>query len=100
MIQWILILLLFIPSYHNTICPVTNTLFSNSLNLQGDDNALMIDLPFNFSFYCNSYDQIGVSTNGLLTFDIPSTIYQNTPTNSPSLPFNFIAPFWTDLIVA
>ena len=69
------------------------------IDLYGDDNSVEVSLPFIFPFYENTYDSIGVSTNGLITFGLLSDSYSNVIIPSISQPNNFIAVFWTDLIV-
>lgn len=58
-----------------------------------------LDLGFNFKFYENTYSQIFISTNGLLTFGSGNASFasQRMPRTVP--PNNLIAPFWDDLAV-
>jgi hypothetical protein len=58
-----------------------------------------VPLGFNFEFYENTYNQVYVSTNGLITFEQGSTVYRNRPAPFPTEPQNFITPFWDDLHV-
>ncbi|NKE71368.1 fibronectin type III domain-containing protein [Candidatus Manganitrophus noduliformans] len=69
------------------------------LTFSGDDNAISLSLPFSFPFYSQSYQQIYISTNGLLTFGSANTAYVPQPVQNPVLPNAFIAPFWRDLYV-
>ncbi|TAK08866.1 MAG: hypothetical protein EPO39_03635, partial [Candidatus Manganitrophaceae bacterium] len=69
------------------------------LALSGDDSALGVPLPFSFPFYGQSYSQLYVSTNGLITFGGPNSAYIPQPIPSVSQPNAFIAPFWRDLYV-
>jgi len=69
------------------------------IDLYGDDTSTEVSLPFSFPFYQNTYNSIGVSTNGLITLGTISNIYNNVIIPSVSVPNNFIAVFWTDLIV-
>ncbi len=65
--------------------------------LNGDDNMVMVSLPFEFSFYGATYDYVNVSTNGYLTFGTSGTTYTNAPIPNSSTPNNLICPFWDDL---
>ena len=98
-VKWLVILLsLFTPTLQENICSVSNPVYANTLDIEGDDVATNLTLPFEFPFYCQSYTDIGVSTNGLITFDGPNPIFTNVPINSSSIPNNYITPFWADLI--
>lgn len=77
---------------------IKNIYRGSVVNIEGDDNAVSIGLPFTFPFYCLPYTSIGISTNGLLTFGYESSSYANTDIPSSSSPNNMIAVFWTDLI--
>ncbi|MHA1681184.1 MAG: PKD domain-containing protein [Promethearchaeota archaeon] len=68
-------------------------------NMDGlDDATERFDLPFNFTYYGTSYDEIYVSTNGFLTFNY-ETSGSNQPFPNPGNPY-MIAPFWDDLIAS
>ncbi|MGQ9654271.1 MAG: nidogen-like domain-containing protein, partial [Thermodesulfobacteriota bacterium] len=68
--------------------------------LAGDDVAGgPYDLGFAFPFYGRLYSNVYVSSNGLITFDAPSTRYTNDCIPNGSSPNGFIAPFWDDLAV-
>jgi len=77
---------------------IKNIYRGSVVNIEGDDNAVSIELPFTFPFYCLPYTSIGVSTNGLLTFGDISSSYTNTDIPSSSTPNNIMAVFWTDLV--
>lgn len=72
-----------------------------NIGWNGADDAYSapINLGFNFKFYENTYSQVYVSTNGLLTFGAGSSSFasQHMPRTVP--PNNLIAPFWDDLAV-
>ena len=70
----------------------------NTAELVGDDAAQTLNIGFEFFFYDKSYTSLSASTNGLITFDGPSSSY--SPRNIPNTtdPDNYIAPFWTDLV--
>lgn len=69
------------------------------------DDGLSNPLPigFPFEFFCNTYTQFSMSTNGFITFDLNGDNGccngENIPLNSPSGPNNVIALAWEDLIV-
>ena len=44
----------------------SNQIGSADLTVMGDDEAEVFDLSFTFDFYGTDYDEIGVSTNGLV----------------------------------
>jgi hypothetical protein len=58
-----------------------------------------INLGFSFKFYENSYTQIYISTNGILTFGGEGTFPRNENIPVDTTPNNLIAPFWDDLAV-
>ena len=49
-------------------CLNTQWLTGTPLNIQGDDLAIQVNLPRQFSYMCHDYSNIGVSINGLITF--------------------------------
>jgi hypothetical protein len=59
-----------------------------------------VDIGFPFKFYENTYSQLYISTNGLVSFGAGSNSPANQPVPWDSLPNNFIAPFWDDLVVS
>ena len=53
------------------------------------DNAKKVDLPFNFNFYGNSYNDIKVHENGYLFFDSENyNYYSQKPTKNTAMPVN------------
>lgn len=65
-----------------------------------DDGSVgPINLGFNFKFYENSYPQIYISTNGILTFGGGGTFARNDSIPVDTTPNDLIAPFWDDLAV-
>ena len=83
---------------YNQSCIIPRYYDASILDLSGDDYAIETSLLFTFPFYNNSYNSIGVSTNGLLTFGETSSSFINTIIPTLNSPNNFIAPFWADLI--
>ncbi|HZD60548.1 MAG TPA: Ig-like domain-containing protein, partial [Anaerolineae bacterium] len=66
-----------------------------ALNIRDDDAGNWFTLPFSFPFYGTNYNQVYLSSNGLLRFDAADTAYDN----SASTLYNkaAIAPLWDDL---
>ena len=67
-----------------------------ALDNQDDAVSPAINLPFNFKFYGRDYNSIQFNTNGLISFGIGQTQYQNVQLVSADLGFSVIAPFWDD----
>jgi len=68
--------------------------------LEGDDRFTdAIDIGFDFKFYENTYSQLYITTNGLVTFGAGAYHWSNQSIPNPASPNNFIAPFWDDLCV-
>ncbi len=57
------------------------------------------NIGFNFTFFNNPYSQFYISPNGLVTFGSGQDSPENVKIPSATLPNNFIAPFWDDLVV-
>ncbi|MFM6725754.1 MAG: RHS repeat domain-containing protein, partial [Dolichospermum sp.] len=63
-----------------------------------DDVAVESDVPFAFKFYNNTYNRIGVSSNGLLSFGGTNSTYTNNDLSTGGgLGLPSILPFWDDL---
>ena len=62
-----------------------------------DGYAGPLNIGFNFGFYEQTFSQLYVSTNGLVTFGAWSTAYQNKPIPWAPTPNNLIAGLWSDL---
>ncbi|QIG60167.1 hypothetical protein [Dishui Lake large algae virus 1] len=82
----------------NQTCSVPLHYNADVLDLYGDDNAIQTTIPFMFPFYGNTYNNIGISTNGLITMVGTSSSYTNVNMPSTTEPNNFIAVFWADLV--
>ncbi|MGI6540477.1 MAG: PKD domain-containing protein [Bacillota bacterium] len=65
----------------------------------GDDDGVMVPLPFTFPFYGQMKTQIGISANGYLSFDPDSINYYwtNAPIPTSAKPNDMLAVFWDDL---
>lgn len=64
-----------------------------------DDVAGPFNIGFNFKYYENSYSQLYVTSNGLISFGAGAWSFSNLEIPKPSEPNNIIAPFWDDLCV-
>ena len=72
--------------------------------VNGDDGAILVDLPFSFPLYRESHDRVAVSSNGFLQFGIDPNAF--SPPETASEPLNSprqlaaeprIAPLFDDL---
>lgn len=76
---------------------------ANDFGLSGDDSgASSRPIGFTFTFFGTPHVNIGVSTNGYLSFGGVLTPYENQPlltAPSASSPTDLLAVFWDDLIV-
>ena len=64
-----------------------------------DDASQLVTLPFEFTFFDQAYTQLGISTNGVLSFDGTNTTFTNFPLDSGGTGLNnlpSILPFWDD----
>ena len=65
--------------------------------LKSDDNVVEVPIGFDFKFYGNTYDKVGVSTNGYLIFGSTDNHCTNQDIPSTNNPNNIICAFWDDL---
>jgi hypothetical protein len=64
----------------------------------GDDGSVgPLSLGFDFPFYGNSYNEIFISSNGILTFVSGNSNRLNMTIPSSGIPNNMIAMWWDDL---
>jgi hypothetical protein len=63
----------------------------------GDDDGVTIPLTFPFSFYGVAQTQIGICSNGYLTFGSTLNAFSNQTLPNSTDPNDVIAPFWDDL---
>ena len=74
----------------------------NSYNLGDDDFTPLINLGFNFTFYGNTYNQITVGDNGVVSFNAAnangycSWVVDALPSNTASVENSILVP-WQDL---
>jgi subtilisin family serine protease len=74
----------------NTVLPIT-----------GDDTATVVQLPFPFTLYGQTYSAAEVGTNGYLHFGTPEFFsnFVHVSIPNPTTPNAAIYPFWADLFV-
>ena len=64
----------------------------------GDDSSTLVDLPFDFVFYGDTYDQLTICTNGWVSFtETWMANFRNWDLPSPLGPHTLVAAFWDDL---
>jgi hypothetical protein len=61
-----------------------------------DDGGSTVPIGFSFSFFGVAHTEVGVSSNGYLSFGGPLGDYTNEAIPSTNTPNNLIAPFWDD----
>lgn len=73
----------------------------NDTSEDGDDTQVLT-LPFNFTFYGNTFNQITVCSNGWIAFgSYPTMIdFRNYRMGTPMGPPNQVAAYWDDLRVS
>jgi len=69
------------------------------LNNNNLDRQVIVELPFDFTFYGVSYDRVRVSDNGWLSFDADNDFYNfyNWPIPLAHGNSALVAPFWDNL---
>lgn len=72
---------------------------TTKLELSGDENSEMVELPFPFSFYGRQHTHAFVHTNGIVSFEDAFNLYVNLPIPGPEVPNNALYPLWDDLDV-
>lgn len=63
----------------------------------GDDDGVVIPLTFPFNFYGVAQTQVGIGSNGYLTFGPVVDEFSNQTLPNITEPNDVIAPFWDDL---
>ncbi len=66
--------------------------------LGGEDESIVVPLPFTFPFYEEEQTEVRLSTNGYLTFGENGEEHVNRGIPRSGEPNNIIAPFWDDLL--
>ncbi len=66
--------------------------------IDGDDEVSVHSLPFSFTYYGQSHDQIWIDSNGMVSFGgTTSSDYSNSGIPNLDGPQAMIAPYWEDL---
>lgn len=66
--------------------------------LTGDDQGIAFPLPFQFTYYGNTFNSVWICTNGFLQMGTTGTTpWTEMAIPSTSAPTNMIAPFWDDM---
>jgi hypothetical protein len=63
----------------------------------GDDGGTVVPIGFTFNFWGDPHDDIGVTSNGYLTFGGDLSDFSNDPIPNTTDPNDLIAPLWDDL---
>jgi subtilisin family serine protease len=69
------------------------------LPLTGDDETLLVTLPFPFRYYGQTYQSVSIATNGFVTFGSEVDTWTNDSIPSPAVPNGAIYAYWDDLII-
>ncbi|THX21883.1 hypothetical protein D6D12_09669, partial [Aureobasidium pullulans] len=86
-------------TYNGLLASPTRCDFGDPINTEEDDTYCEVDLPFSMRIYQGFSTKTFPSTNGLLSLDQGSIIYNNAPgLPNQFLPPNTAAPFFDDLI--
>lgn len=67
------------------------------LTLKEDDRVVTVPIGFDFMFYGNTYDEVGVSTNGYLIFGSATNQSGNLDIPNDDSINNILCSFWDDL---
>ena len=90
--------LAFAQNYAQTSIPLNFETPANQVSTaSADDAAFTRNIGFTFKFFCNDFTQVGLSTNGLMTFGGTSAAFTNACIPTAAAPNNFVAAYWDDL---
>ncbi len=87
------------PTYSSVLIPNAPLATTGTTVTLGDDQvSAALPIGFSFQFFCNTYTQFYLGSNGFITFSpgAPGTVLNQTIPN-PAAPNNLIALCWTDL---
>ena len=74
-----------------------------ALGLTGDDNNVQVTLPFDFTFYGQTFETAWACTNGFLTFEDPGgpgcPFFNSSIPSAGTVPNGAIYPFWDDVFL-
>ena len=78
----------------------TGTLVPLNDNGNNQEDIETINLPFDFGFYGEDYDQISICSNGYIGLGASEVaLFRNYPVPGPMGPNPMIAAFWDDLVM-
>ncbi len=81
-------------SYNGTLVPLSD-------HAENQEDIVTVDLPFDFGFYGEDYDQISICSNGYIALGAKqSALFRNYPVPGPLGPSPMIAAFWDDLVMS
>jgi cysteine-rich repeat protein len=89
-----------ITSFPNSPLPAASTAATALTFLSLDDDVVTVALPFTFVFQGQATTSVGVSTNGLISFDpllVDAFSFTNDALPTPGTPDAFVSPWWDDL---
>ncbi|MCF7921721.1 MAG: T9SS type A sorting domain-containing protein [Candidatus Marinimicrobia bacterium] len=82
-----------IGSYTGTLVPLND-------NGENQEDIATVNLPFDFGFYGEDYNQISICSNGYIALGVSeSALYRNYTVPGPLGPSPMIAAFWDDLVM-
>ncbi len=81
------------PDYNGTLLPLND-------NNEDEDACVRVDLPFEFQYYGEVFDEITIGSNGYIAMGDQSDLAfaRNWPIPAPLGPNYMIAPFWDDRV--
>ncbi len=68
-----------------------------AVSLTDDSYAGPFDIGFNFTFYNNTYTQLYISSNGIISFGAGTSSISNSNLPNNAIPNDIIPMFWDDL---
>ena len=80
-------------SYTGTLVPLTD-------NGNNQEDIVTVNLPFDFGFYGEDYNQVSICSNGYIALGASEVaLFRNYPMPGPLGPNPMIAAFWDDLVM-
>lgn len=92
------------PNFENSWTPKANgcdcyvqpdSTYTLAMQPNDDGSSVLINIPFDFCFYGQTYNSFYINNNGNITFDAPMATFSATafPSSGPKI----ISPFWGDV---
>ena len=63
----------------------------------GDDESVLVTIPFDFVYYGETKTEVSIASNGYLTFGTTGDSWSNASIPNAGVPNDIICPFWDDL---